>query len=441
MRWSEAHPDFTVRASALAAAGAKPRTESRFEDRSSNGLKAGVFWCVGKKFFSQNFILVILGLNVLLWTAGSIVQHQVDLSKTSPSLTWFREEVDFKVYFSGQGWVIPGRVLYDRGYAEYPPLGVLYVWWPRLVTDNFEVYHWLLWFSNAVFYVLAGWLTARLAKLWQFPESAWWLWLLPSAVYYSLNRFDILPVVLVLLSLYWLKKDHRRLAGASFGAAVAAKFYPILLVPLFWQLFKRQKLSSSGFIIYSLVPLLSLSLATAVASGSEALWSPYVLQISRWYEPGSVWFLLMTLWPQTVGIISILTSLGQVAVPIVWAAASYLTGRPWRAEINFKLASLTLLGVVLFNHFYSNQWWLWLLPYLALAFPVNLVHFLGAYDLVNYLEFPVVAELWGKSSSFFNWLVVVRSGLLLFIMAVLLRQLMNERPKSNYENLVDNSHL
>lgn len=394
-----------------------------------------------KNLFSRNFVLTILFLNVLLWTAGSVVQHHVDLLKRSPGLTWFREEVDFKVYFSGQGWVIPGRVLYDKGYTEYPPLGVLYVWWPRLVTDNFEAYHWWLWFSNAVFYVLAGWLTWRLARLWQLREAAWWLWLLPSAVYYSLNRFDILPVVLVLLSLYWFKNDRHRLAGASFGAAVAAKFYPILLVPLFWQLFKRQKLSPLEFIIYGLVPWLSLSLATALVGGHEALWSPYVLQISRWYEPGNIWFLLTGLWPQAGDLIRILTSVGQVTVLVIWGIKSYLTRLPWRAEINFKLASLTLLAFVFFNHFYSNQWWLWFLPWLALVFPVNLVYLLGASDLVNYLEFPVAAELWGKGSSFFNLLVIMRSGLFLFIIAILVRQLMSKRLKSTYENLVGNSHL
>ncbi len=392
--------------------------------------------------------------------AGSVVQRRVDLLKASPGVTWFREEVDFKVYFSGQGWVIPGRVLYDKGYVEYPPLGVLYVWWPRLVTDNFEVYHWLLWFSNAAAYVLAGWLTWRLARFWQLGESAWWLWLLPSAVYYSLNRFDILPVVLVLLSFYWFKSQRFRLAGVSFGAAVAAKFYPILLVPLFWQLFKKQKFggfrrrnegylgcepveaSSPGrFIVYSLVPLLSLSLAAGLVGGPQAVWSPYVLQMSRIFEAGSVWFLLIGLWPQTSDLIRILTSVGQVAVPIIWGAASYLTKLPQGAEINLKLAGLTLLGFIFFNHFYSNQWWLWSLPWLALVFPVNLIYLLGAYDVLNYLEFPVAAEFLGKGSMLFNGLVAMRSGLLLFIMAILIRQLISEKRKSVYESLADNSHL
>ena len=394
-----------------------------------------------KSFFGRNFVLTILCLNVLLWTAGSVVQQRVDLLRGSPGITWFREEVDFKVYFSGQGWVIPGRVLYDKGYAEYPPLGVLYIWWPRLVTDNFETYHWLLWLSNAAGYVLAGWLTWRLAKLWQLRDGAWWLWLLPSAVYYSLNRFDILPVVLVLLSLYWFKGGSFRLSGVSFGAAVAAKFYPVLLVPLFWQLFKKQNLSPTRFVVYSLVPLLSLSLAAVIVGGGQAVWSPYVLQMSRIFEPGSIWFLLAGLWPQINDIVRTLTSLAQVAVPIIWGIGSYLTKLPWRLEISLNLASLTLLGFVFFNHFYSNQWWLWILPWLALVFPVNLIYLLGVYDLVNYLEFPVAAELGGKGSLFFNWLVVVRSGLFLFIIAILVKQLISERRKSIYENLVDNSHL
>ncbi|MBI5733459.1 MAG: hypothetical protein HY973_00750 [Candidatus Kerfeldbacteria bacterium] len=395
-----------------------------------------------KSLFSRNFVLTILCLNVLLWTVGSLVQRQADLSKASPGITWFREDNDFLIYFIGRGWIKPDYLLYQQGYAEYPPLGVLYVWWPRLLTDNFEVYHWLLWISNGLFYVLAGWLTWRIAKIWQHGEAAWWLWLLPSVAYYSFNRFDIFPVVLLLLAVYSYGQNRVRLSGLCYGASIMAKFFPLLLFPLFWQLSKNQKPRNSvKFILYSLLPPLAFSLAVGLVGGSAAIFSPYILQMERSFEPGTIWFLLTFVWPQINELVRSVTSLGQVIIPVVWGFQTLVNKLTATLLVNYHLAALTLLVFIFFNHFYSNQWWLWVVPWLAWIFPPQLFYWLGFYDILNYWQYPIAAELWGKASVAFNLAVVVRGGVLLVIIAILVKQLINQKRKNIYENLAGNPHL
>jgi hypothetical protein len=49
----------------------------------------------------------------------------------------------------------------------------------------------------------------------------------------ALTRFDALPVALTALAVTALLRGHPRLAGVALGAAISAKLYPLLLLPLF----------------------------------------------------------------------------------------------------------------------------------------------------------------------------------------------------------------
>ena len=58
------------------------------------------------------------------------------------------------------------------------------------------------------------------------------LLLLPGALYFTANRFDIVPALLVALALTCLGRRRMLAASVFLGAATSLKVYPVLLAPL-----------------------------------------------------------------------------------------------------------------------------------------------------------------------------------------------------------------
>ena len=365
-------------------------------------------------------ILLITGLAVAGWSLAS--WYQQIISMLPPVLSLFREDLDFQVYFSNLGWIRHGVALYDHGYAEYPVLGLMYVNWPHYVTQSFESFHWLLWFSNAGLLLLSVWLWREIAELIGLSKGGWWLWLLPSSLYYSLNRFDIFPVCLVLISLYLLLHKYVRSAWVVYGLAIMAKTYPLFLLPLYLQLSREQKTSWHVFLPYLLAPILGLLFGAWSVGGWAAVVVPYTLQLARGVGLGSLRALAEqfgaagSLWPAVA-------QLGQIIVPAWWFCRAVANKSPLTTRGLLALAAITLLLLTNLYPFYSNQWWLWVLPFVVWVLPPPYRWQVAAYDLVNYVQFPIAFQLWGQSSSLFSFVVAIRGALVLWLVVLLWQQL------------------
>lgn len=374
-------------------------------------------------------VLALLAVGISWLVAGNVVQRTggfASLSSNAALAAW-REDEDFYYYFTGRGWIQWGRVLYENGYAEYPTLGLMYVNWPKFVVGDFSAYQWWLRLSNLVLYVAAGWLTWRLASGWA-PASAWWAWLLPSALYFSLNVFDIFPVCLVLASLYLVRQQHFRSGWFVYGLAIMAKVYPVALLPLYWWLTTPAAAGPRRlwpYPLYALAAVVGLTLGTIASGGLPAAVVLYGMQVTRAAEPGSLLFSLLTLWPALPAYrpaLHALFHLLQLFIPLWWLVRTWLARNLSMAN-HLTLAALSLLGLTLFNPFYSSQWWLWALPFVVFILPRRQWWLLVCYDALVYLQLPIAFQLFGWSSSAFTAVVLVRSGVLAFTMAVLWRQL------------------
>ncbi|MEW6682876.1 MAG: glycosyltransferase 87 family protein [Nitrospirota bacterium] len=76
------------------------------------------------------------------------------------------------------------------------------------------------------------------------------------------GHMDVFPVLLTLLAVLWA--GRRPWLGASaLGAAVAAKLYPVLLVPLFLRWFRARALLIPVIVVLAAVPFLSAPLGQA----------------------------------------------------------------------------------------------------------------------------------------------------------------------------------
>ena len=338
------------------------------------------------------------------------------------------EDEDFLTYFSGQSWVFRQQTLYENGYAEYPPLGLMYINWSRFVTSDFSTYANFLRLSNILFFVLAGWLTWRLGSLVN-PQApvAWWLWLLPSAFYFSLNYFDIFPVTLVLASLYFILRGHSRLGWFIYGLSIMAKFYPIFLLPLYIALTSRRPGQLKNDFIYALAAVLGLNIGAALSGGWAAVIMPLGVQLSRTAEPGSMLYLLFAVWPTLVDwrlIYHSLIQIGQLFLPMIWLWTNIIKNIKLSLKTQLILSALTLFIIINLQPFYSNQFWLWVLPFIILVLPKSLVWVLIIYDVVNYFQFPISFQVWGRLNPiFFGGVAGVRVLVAALLIIVLWRQL------------------
>lgn len=367
----------------------------------------------------NRFVLGALAVAAALWlTAGAMLP--------SPNRHVFVDSRDFSTYFTMQGWIRPSRTLFERGYAEYPALALTYVNWPRLFVNGFTAYSWLLWISNLLLFILAGWFTWDVGqRLLAGSGNAWWLWLLPSALHYSLNRFDIFPVCLVLASLWLMLRGSSRSGWLCFGLAVALKLYPLFLLPLFLAVARsRDEVRWWQHLTYAAAGFLGPSLGGAVVGGWSAVASSYLLQARRALEWGSTLWLLkrMGLDLGTTPLTYALVKLVQFALPLWWFVRGLV-----RPKLNLRThltyAALTLLVMLTLNPFYSNHWWLWLLPFMVFTVPLRWVWLPVAYDVVNFLQYPLVYDLFTDGGWQFAAAVAVRSVFLILLAVPLMRQL------------------
>lgn len=384
----------------------------------------------------QKIIIIALITAALVWSGASLWQQKY----SNMGLTFFREDQDFRVYFSGLGWVKPGHLLYEQGYAEYPPLGLAYVTWPKFLTSQFETYHWLLWLSNGLLYLAAGWLTWKLTQVLKVKNKyAWSVWLLPGVLYYTFNRFDILPVFLILLSLYLGLKNQWKAAWLVWGAAIITKLYPLFLFPLWYSLAKlSDEKRGMSQIWYAVIPIVSFSLGAVLSGGWLAAVVPYLLQGQRVGEIGSLlgslYFFSSAAWAKHK-LINAAFYIVQFGLPVAWLAL-VLIKKKLRHHLGFNLlsASLVLFMLINLNPYYSNQWWLWLAPLLAMALPLNKLWWIVFYDVVNYLQYPLVVEWFGRYSLITEYAVLFRGGIFVIVTCIIVLEISNII-KSEYESL------
>src|SRR5262245_50150016 len=117
------------------------------------------------------------------------------------------------------------------------------------------------------------------------PDSALagsvFLFVLPAALYFSLNRFDILPPLLVALSLACLGRRHVVGSAALLGLATMVKVYPLLLAPFLFRYLsdgRRRRFTWAGVYVGTMAVCF---LPPVLAWGWDATLAPYDYQLSR----------------------------------------------------------------------------------------------------------------------------------------------------------------
>lgn len=341
------------------------------------------------------------------------------------------------VFFTIADKVASGAVPYKDWPFEYPPLSLIPLGIPRLISgiqvDHYQVP--FLIFALATTLVAAGalvWLadrgwsvlprTGTLVAFSALVLAAW-----PHVVW----RFDIFAALFAILALVALAASRPAAAGVSLGLGMATKLYPAFLVPVFfaYYAFSRRWRSAAmvaiGFIAF-LAVMAGVLLLMAGRNGFtfltyqedrgielESVLAGLVMLAHNLFEtPAAVTFGYGSYQIQSPVIAAlnvpnaiVLLGLGALlavtlSLSFDWDARRFGTIRP-RTMVSYLLA--TLLLVMVANKVLSPQYVAWLIPFGALL-PWRQSLLLVVICALTTLEYPLAFDDLRKMEL---WVVVV----------------------------------
>jgi uncharacterized membrane protein len=285
--------------------------------------------------------------------------------------TWFwahGELVDWPTYQrAGAAIVDHHRVPYRDFSVDYPP-GALPVF---IVPAYFGDY------ANALEWVVAACGVALVGVLaFVRREAACYAALAPLLVgSLILSRFDLWPALLLVAALAALLAGRDAIGWAFLGAAVAAKLWPLVVVPtaLLWSVRRGH-----GRAVFAGVAVAAAAFVPFAVIAPHGVWHTLSSQFSRPLQIESLGAALLTTFghPQIVtthgsqniaghgSLDAALSTVGTVAVIAVWIA--FARG-PVTRDRFVRLTVAAVCAFVAFDKVLSPQYLLWLIPLVPLV--------------------------------------------------------------------------
>ncbi|HKQ33256.1 MAG TPA: hypothetical protein VJV40_08625, partial [Thermodesulfobacteriota bacterium] len=190
------------------------------------------------------------------------------------------------------------------------------------------------------------------------------LMLLPAGLYFTHNRFDIIPAFLGLLAIYLLSRERPRLSAFVIALGFLTKWYLVLLLPVFLTYcYTRSRKINTQMIFVFAVTCLAILLPAILSGGVHGLLAPYVTQLSRSLNQPSLFFLLFLFMNRVFGlyVYNIYSAAASLvlqfsAVPLCVTSRVDSIGK----VIGWSL--LSILAFIIFARINSPQWILWVSP-------------------------------------------------------------------------------
>jgi glycosyl transferase family 87 len=348
--------------------------------------------------------------------------------------------VDIPVYEQYGEAMVDGEVPYRDFDVEYPPLALPVFAIPALGDRGYrEQFEWLMAFCGCLMIAFSVLSTRALGLDGRALLVVALAPLLLGSV--MLTRFDLWPAALTAGALAALLSDRLRLGHVVLGAAIAAKLYPAVLLPLAVAYAWRRRGPREGLVCLALslivvlatyLPFLAVAPIETVESigrqisrplqieslGASVLLAAHQLfdvEIEMQSSHGS-----QNLVGDAATVVAVLLSVAQVATLVwlwVWFARGPATPRRFGACAAAVLVAFVALGKVL-----SPQFLIWLLPVVPLAWRLGANVLLAAVLVLTQLWFPF--RYWDLVREFdplTSWLVVARDFALVALLVVLIK--------------------
>jgi len=351
-----------------------------------------------------------------------------------------RDDFELDVYYQRIGYFDDKEIPFKSDRVEYPVLGLFYLTIPALFSETQADYDIALIIQNIIFLIILIIITSRLIKILGRDKRQIWLLILPSILFFTFNRFDIFPAVLIQLALLLMLKKKFSWSFLVLSLSFLAKGYAMVLFPVFFVYYLVQKNSKVKSLVTNkplllfIIPSIIAMIALMFWAGFENALFPYIFQSTRNFAYGSIYaifisanweFFTEVFWKWYMYIGSKILGLLQLALPFI-IYVGYKKFRHYiKTPTNLITWSLLVLSFYIFlSPYYSPQWFLWLLPLLVLL-PLNKkeVWLIIVYDLLNFIFFPVVYRYIGYESYIIDIVVFVRSAVFIGLILMLVKKI------------------
>lgn len=266
------------------------------------------------------------------------------------------------------------QILHDPFFAFDYPVGYILILklsgFLSLLFGQFSYQSFLI--ANALLIIPAAsactWLLYKIATLIKLDHSRLLIYFIlsPSLFLYSTINYDIFPVLFTLLSIYLILMCRYNLSALSLSLAVVIKLYPFLFLPVIIFYLLNQKISSIKITAYLGIFILALmTINFPFITTNLADWIyPFLHQSTNpeRNDPTTLSYYLTTI---SLGQFRTLFWISLVSISWIISYTFYKVGK--LSSVNFiYLLLLTALSIVVGNHVYTPQYFLWFLPYVAL---------------------------------------------------------------------------
>ncbi|MDZ7960128.1 MAG: glycosyltransferase 87 family protein [Aulosira sp. DedQUE10] len=149
---------------------------------------------------------------------------------------------DINIYYQYSLNLLEGKIPYRDFNVEYPPLALLSFVLPRILTlgmsNNYHVYVCIFLLINIILVSINSLVILQIIKAYHSQRKQ--ILVLISYTLCSfilvpviLWRYDLFPTLLTVLALLCVISTRPKLAGFCLGLGIAAKLYPVVMLPIF----------------------------------------------------------------------------------------------------------------------------------------------------------------------------------------------------------------
>jgi uncharacterized membrane protein len=248
--------------------------------------------------------------------------------------------------------------------VEYPAITGVAIWLLTFITPATGIpllnYFGINVVIHACFFAGTGYYIKKLTN-----NSTAYLFVLAPACFMALNlNWDVWAVLPMVAAIYYFEKERRTVSAVLLGIAIAAKFFPVVLLLPIAIYFLKGKQIKSGLKHLGIVLASWLAFNLPVMLISFDGWKYfYTFSFNRGLGDGSIYSVLGKL------------GLGQVySNPLYYVLNIALFGMLilflFKSKINLSLAQTAFLTMFCFTYFgkqYSMQYVLWLAPLAVLT--------------------------------------------------------------------------
>ncbi len=400
-----------------------------------------------KKNGGRIYISIIFIVFCAALVASFFAPMRFFMSDNSFGAPLVRDDHESKVYQQRVAFLDENTFPYKESRIEYPPLGVAYLSIPALLSKSYQGFRNALIVQNLIFGFLLVVVAYKLLTVMQKSPRWLLLFLLPSFIYFTINRFDIFPVFLVLLALLYLFRHKFVAAFILLSLSFLVKGFSIILFPVFiaYMLSVRRpqnfNIFKNKYLYILLAPFVLITVLICIIAGVENGLFPYIYQSTRSFSYSSIYTMylqaLLGLLPSLAYIIiQKMLSFALVLLQIILPLLLYFGHQHFRKIIASKeevirWSIMVTMLFIFFSPYSSPQWFVWLLPLFVLnKGGRRLIALLIAFDIVNYLFFPVLYHYFHPYTISFSMITLLRTILFVLIFIQIAWPLKRSRTKA-----------